>query len=106
MDLELGPDLIAFRNEVREFTRAHLPADIAARVLEHRRLDKDDFVRWQDVLARRGWLTGHWPQQFGGCGRPAPHGDKDRCGGAACAAFFGAGGSSQARNLAASATAV
>jgi alkylation response protein AidB-like acyl-CoA dehydrogenase len=68
MDLELSPDLIAFRDEVRDFTRSHLPADIARRVLEHRHLVKEDFVRWQDILARRGWLAGHWPARFGGCG--------------------------------------
>jgi acyl-CoA dehydrogenase len=25
-------------------------------------------MRWQDILAAKGWLAGHWPKQFGGRG--------------------------------------
>jgi alkylation response protein AidB-like acyl-CoA dehydrogenase len=68
MDLHYTPTELAFRDEVRAFCAARLPRDIAQRVLDHRRLEKSDYVRWQDILAERGWLTGHWPQQFGGLG--------------------------------------
>ncbi|MCL4798669.1 MAG: acyl-CoA dehydrogenase family protein [Burkholderiales bacterium] len=68
MDLEYTAGERAFRDEVRAFVRARLPGDIARKVLEHRRLEKDDYVRWQDILAERGWLAGHWPREFGGCG--------------------------------------
>ncbi|MCC6610132.1 MAG: acyl-CoA dehydrogenase family protein [Burkholderiales bacterium] len=68
MDLSYTDQELAFRDAVREFARAKVPADIARKVLEHRRLEKDDYVRWQDVLAERGWLAGHWPKAFGGCG--------------------------------------
>jgi len=68
MDLSYTDEELAFRDEVREFAHARVPADIARKVLEHRRLGKDDHVRWQDLLAERGWLAGHWPKEFGGCG--------------------------------------
>lgn len=68
MELRYTPEEIAFRDEVRAFTRANLPADIAAKVLNHRRQSKNDFVRWQDLLAKKGWLAGHWPKEFGGQG--------------------------------------
>jgi alkylation response protein AidB-like acyl-CoA dehydrogenase len=68
MDFELSPGEAAFRDEVRDFVRARLPADIRAKVLGHRRLDKADHLRWQDLLAARGWLVGHWPREFGGQG--------------------------------------
>jgi alkylation response protein AidB-like acyl-CoA dehydrogenase len=68
MNLSYTDDELAFRDEVRAFVRAEVPADIARKVLEHRRLGRDDFVRWQDILAGRGWLAGHWPKEFGGCG--------------------------------------
>jgi alkylation response protein AidB-like acyl-CoA dehydrogenase len=68
MNLSYTDDELAFRDEVRAFVRAKVPAEIARKVLEHRRLGKDDYVRWQDVLAARGWLAGHWPKAFGGCG--------------------------------------
>ncbi|MBI2959277.1 MAG: acyl-CoA dehydrogenase family protein [Betaproteobacteria bacterium] len=66
MDLDYTADELSFRDEVRAFARRNLPEDIARRVLEHKRLHKEDFVRWQDILAQRGWLTGHWPREYGG----------------------------------------
>ncbi len=68
MDLNYTAEELAFRDEVRKFTKAKLPKDIQRKVLEHRRLEKDDMVRWQDILAKKGWLAGHWPKQFGGQG--------------------------------------
>ena len=68
MDIAYTPEENAFRAEVREFARVNVPPDIAKRVLEHRHLSKADFVRWQDILAKKGWLTGHWPKEFGGQG--------------------------------------
>jgi alkylation response protein AidB-like acyl-CoA dehydrogenase len=68
MDLRYTADELAFRDEVRAFTRAGLPPDIARKVLDHRRLAKNDFVRWQDILAKKRWLAGHWPKEYGGQG--------------------------------------
>jgi len=68
MDLSYSAEELCFRDEVRAFARDNLPQDIARKVLEHRRLHKDDMVRWQDILARKGWLAGHWPKEYGGCG--------------------------------------
>ncbi len=68
MDLDYSPQEQAFRGEVREFIRRALPRDIGEKVRGHRSLAKDDWVRWQDLLARQGWLTGHWPEAFGGRG--------------------------------------
>ena len=66
MDLDYTPEEQAFRGEVRAFVRANLPQDIAEKVLHHRRLVKDDFVRWQKILYKKGWLAGHWPREYGG----------------------------------------
>jgi alkylation response protein AidB-like acyl-CoA dehydrogenase len=68
MDLNFSEQELAFRDEVRAFFRTAVPADIARKVLDHRHLGKEDQVRWQDILAKKGWLAGHWPQEFGGCG--------------------------------------
>jgi alkylation response protein AidB-like acyl-CoA dehydrogenase len=68
MDLAYTAEENAFRDEVRAFTQASLPPDIARKVLDHRRLTKSDYSRWQDILAKKGWLTGHWPREFGGLG--------------------------------------
>ena len=50
MDLNYTPEEQAFRAEVRAFVTGHLPADISAKVKHGKRLHKDDFVRWQQVL--------------------------------------------------------
>ena len=68
MDLDFSAEELAFREEGRAFVRASVPADIARKVLDHRHLSKEDQVRWQDILAAKGWLAGHWPREFGGCG--------------------------------------
>jgi alkylation response protein AidB-like acyl-CoA dehydrogenase len=68
MDLAYTPEENAFREEVRAFTRTNLPPEIAKKVLDHRRLSRADFVRWQDALAKKGWLTGFWPREHGGLG--------------------------------------
>jgi alkylation response protein AidB-like acyl-CoA dehydrogenase len=59
---------VAFRDEVRAFLRDNLPPDLARKVLGHRTLVKADYMRWQDILGAKGWLVGHWPQEFGGHG--------------------------------------
>ena len=68
MDLAFTPEENAFREEVRAFVAANLPRDIQRRVLEHRRLGRDDYWRWQEILAKKGWLVGFWPKEYGGCG--------------------------------------
>ena len=68
MDLNYSAQEIAFRDEVRAFLRANLPADVSRKVIEHRHLVREDYMRWQDILAAKGWLAGHWPREFGGQG--------------------------------------
>ena len=68
MDLNFTPEEEAFRAEVRAFLAGELPRDISDKLRLGRRLTKDDMVRWQKILFRRGWGAGMWPQRFGGAG--------------------------------------
>jgi alkylation response protein AidB-like acyl-CoA dehydrogenase len=68
MDLQYTPEEQAFREEVRAFVRAKLPRDIAAKVLGHRRVVKEDYVRWQKILHEKGWIAANWPVEHGGTG--------------------------------------
>ena len=68
MDLNYSPEELAFRDEVRAFLEASLPADLQAKVRGHLRLAKDDYVRWHKILARKGWVAPGWPTEFGGAG--------------------------------------
>ncbi len=68
MDLRFTPDEIAFRDEVRAFMRSALPAAIRDKMIEGRRLAKDDLVTWQRILNAKGWAVPHWPKEWGGTG--------------------------------------
>jgi alkylation response protein AidB-like acyl-CoA dehydrogenase len=66
VNLNYSPEEDAFRAEVRAFFEAELPADIQSKVRLGRRMHKDDLVRWQKILYRRGWGAGMWPRRYGG----------------------------------------
>lgn len=61
-------ELAAFRNEVRSFLAERLPEDLRRKVLGHKRLRKEDFLRWQAVLRGQGWAAPNWPVEYGGTG--------------------------------------
>ncbi len=68
MDLNYSAGDLAFRDEVRAYLDANLPADLKQKVLNHKRMSKDDFVRWHKILAKKGWVAAGWPVQYGGTG--------------------------------------
>lgn len=68
MDIQYTQEQLQFRSEVRAFLQAKLPVEIAEKVKNHRRLSKDDLVRWQKILAEKGWFAVHWPVEHGGTG--------------------------------------
>ena len=53
MDLRFTPDEIQFRDEVREFFRMALPADIRKKCEMGQRIGKRDTVRWQQIQIGR-----------------------------------------------------
>ncbi len=68
MDLNFTPDELAFRDEVREFLREHLPPELSDRVKAGLVVHVEDYRRWQKVLFERGWAAPTWPKEFGGTG--------------------------------------
>ena len=68
MDLNLTPNEVAFQNEIREFLKIKLPADIQEKCANARRLSKEDQVRWQKILNAQGWMAPGWPPEYGGTG--------------------------------------
>lgn len=66
MYLQLTPRELAFRDEVRAFLSSSVPQDISDKLLNDRRLSKEDIVRWQQILNARGWAVPHWPVEWGG----------------------------------------
>jgi alkylation response protein AidB-like acyl-CoA dehydrogenase len=68
MDLNYSAEDRAFGAEVRAWLDANLPRDLQAKVLNHRRLTKEDFVRWHKIMAAQGWAAPNWPVEWGGPG--------------------------------------
>ena len=50
MDLEFSDEHRAFQKKVRDFIAENLPADIREKVVDGLRLERGDFIRWQDIL--------------------------------------------------------
>jgi pimeloyl-CoA dehydrogenase large subunit len=68
MELRFTPEENAFRAEVRAFMDGALPEPIHRKMVEGRRLVKDDLVTWQRILNAKGWAVPHWPVEWGGTG--------------------------------------
>jgi alkylation response protein AidB-like acyl-CoA dehydrogenase len=68
MDLSFTPEEQKFRNDVRAWVRANLPAEISHKVHNALRLSREDMQGWARILGKKGWLGYGWPQQFGGPG--------------------------------------
>ncbi len=68
MNVAFTAEELEFKNAVRAFLEAEFPADIRAKVDGRIRLDKEDYVRWQKILYRKGWAAPNWPVEYGGTG--------------------------------------
>jgi pimeloyl-CoA dehydrogenase large subunit len=68
MDLRFTPEENAFREDVRAFFKAAVPETTSRKLVEGRRLTKDEIVGWQRILNKKGWGVTHWPKEFGGTG--------------------------------------
>ncbi len=68
MDLNYSAEDLAFRDEVRGWLDANIPADLREKVLNYEELGKEDLLRWHGILARKGWVAPAWPVEHGGTG--------------------------------------
>ncbi|HYX66777.1 MAG TPA: acyl-CoA dehydrogenase family protein [Burkholderiales bacterium] len=68
MDLNYSGEELAFRDEVRAWLRANLPADLREKGERYAHLSKDDLLRWHKLLAKQGWVAPAWPKEWGGTG--------------------------------------
>ncbi len=68
MDLEFTPAEEAFRNDVREFFSAEVPARFSEKIRLGQHLSKAEQEEWHAILDRKGWLVPNWPVEWGGTG--------------------------------------
>jgi alkylation response protein AidB-like acyl-CoA dehydrogenase len=68
MDLNYSPADDAFRADIRGWLDANLPQVLRTKVLEHKRLNRDDYASWHKLLGTRSWSVVAWPKEYGGPG--------------------------------------
>ena len=68
MEIEFTGAELAFRNEVRDFVKNNLPADIREKGENDIGPSREDFVRWHSILYDKGWVAPAWPKEYGGTG--------------------------------------
>ncbi len=66
--LQDTPETRRWREDVRAFTRTHLPEGLARKGRLGLKLEKEDYVEWQKILHRHDLFGGAWPPEFGGAG--------------------------------------
>ena len=68
MNADFTTEELEFQKEVQDFLKAEFPQDIKHKVDNGIKLEKDDFVRWQKILYKKGWVAPNWPEEYGGTG--------------------------------------
>jgi alkylation response protein AidB-like acyl-CoA dehydrogenase len=68
MNLDFTAEENAFRQEVREFIAANYPPELRAKQDARAYIDRDAYISWHKVLARKGWVAPSWPVEYGGTG--------------------------------------
>jgi alkylation response protein AidB-like acyl-CoA dehydrogenase len=68
MDLNLSPEELAFRDELRAWLAANVPTDWEERREESLEQRFDYLKRWQRKLYDAGWAGISWPKEYGGRG--------------------------------------
>lgn len=70
MDLSFTADDKQFREEVRSFLAENIDSDLRQKMAANRNnyLPKEDHIRWQKALSKKGWIAPDWPTEHGGPG--------------------------------------
>jgi alkylation response protein AidB-like acyl-CoA dehydrogenase len=69
MDLNLTPSELKFRDELRAWLRANVPADWEKRRTEDEMLVRFEYLRaWQKKVYQAGWAGLAWAKEYGGRG--------------------------------------
>jgi alkylation response protein AidB-like acyl-CoA dehydrogenase len=68
MDLSFTPEQEAFREEVRAWAAEAMPPHLKAKAEVDAAFTHADSMQWHKVLAAKGWVAPHWPEEVGGPG--------------------------------------
>ena len=68
MDFDYTPEEKNFQQEVRMFLKNNYPKNLQDKVAKGVALKKEDYVFWQKILYKKGWIAPSWPVEYGGTG--------------------------------------
>src|SRR5271163_925588 len=68
MNLDFSAEDLAFREEVRSFIAENYPEALRAKRQSEDAFDKEDYLSWHRILAKKGWIAPGWPKEYGGTG--------------------------------------
>ncbi len=68
MDLDVSPEQIAFRQEVRQWIQDAMPAAIRAKAAGGGHFEHEEQMEWHKILYAKGWVAPQWPKEVGGTG--------------------------------------
>ena len=68
MNVDFSPEELAFQQEARTFIEENYPKALRGKQDEGDELDKEDFLSWHRILAKKGWIAPAWPVEYGGPG--------------------------------------
>jgi len=71
MEMTFAPEHRAFRDEVRAWIRASMPAHIKAKADVDAQFSHAEVMEWHRILYKKGWVAPHWPREHGGPGLDA-----------------------------------
>ena len=66
MDFKLSPEDESFRHELRDFVATEVPDNFEGRGRWPEEFDWELTREMRKKLAAKGWLTMHWPEEYGG----------------------------------------
>jgi len=66
MDLVFSKEDLDFKEEVRVFLKSEYPSKIREKQEKGLPLEREDVVKWQKLLAKKGWFAINWPEEHGG----------------------------------------
>ena len=64
MDLKFSESDVTFRQEVVSFLETEYPEDIKEKQDKRIPLEKEEIVRWQKILNKKGWFAINWPAEY------------------------------------------
>lgn len=68
MNADFTAEEHTFQDQIRSFLDGEFPVELRRKVDAGIRLSKDELVRWQKILYKKGWAAPNWPAEFGGTG--------------------------------------